>query len=314
MGQTTHNVEEDGYGSGMLPMHPQNILPVLYGQASGTITRSEWTTWTFDSKYPKIVPYLHLPFWLGIGTQNNTQTFFNNVMAVSRGVTWHKFTMELYLQAVTRERLLVQGATSYKTYDFETSQNLQLNWVNNYDMRVTFKDKELNNTLHQSTNIDLQDNLDPPYHIEELATGHKKTITWTMPQTPPGKAYKPITIQQAGNNEYFKALIPAIQESNYENDQNIAIVTNGKHKYAVWLKDNHMSALLIDQPHINNETDIMKFQYRVLIKKTADWTAHLKPSNTDNTSYLVSQIPYPQAPFTQVGEEYTLESYYRANY
>jgi hypothetical protein len=66
-----------------------------------------------------------LLFWLGSDTDfNNSVKHFNGLTNTEYGITWNSFTLSLYNQATTRKRLLTQGATTYETIDFETSQNL----------------------------------------------------------------------------------------------------------------------------------------------------------------------------------------------
>jgi hypothetical protein len=128
-GQTTHLVEQDGYGKHMHSTSSTVPIPIKTTHVHGTIKRSFWINLEFcDSGLcGYIIPYHLLLFWLSINKEeNNTMKTFNTIMPAAYGITWHKFELSLYNQATTRKRLLTQGSTTYETIDFETSQNLMI--------------------------------------------------------------------------------------------------------------------------------------------------------------------------------------------
>jgi hypothetical protein len=127
IGQTTHNVEQDGYGKHMHDTISTIPIPIQTTHVHGEIKRSAWLNLSFcDSTCTGYaIPYHLLQFWLGLSeTENNTIQIFNTICQTAYGITWHHFNLSIYNQATTRKRLLTQGSTTYETIDFETSQNL----------------------------------------------------------------------------------------------------------------------------------------------------------------------------------------------
>jgi hypothetical protein len=129
IGQTTHNVEQDGYGKHMYPTTSTVSIPIKTTHVHGEIKRSLWINLSFcDTDICGFtLPYHMLQFWIGLDPQeNNTLATFNNITPSAYGITWHDFCLNIYNQATTRKRLLTQGSTTYETIDFETSQNLMI--------------------------------------------------------------------------------------------------------------------------------------------------------------------------------------------
>jgi hypothetical protein len=127
VGQTTHNVEQDGYGTHMQPTSTIPI-PIKTTHVHGEIKRSIWLNISFcdAGNCGYHLPYQLLQFWTGLSDkENNTILTFNTLAAAAYGITWHDFSLSLYNQA-TRKRLLTQGSTTYETIDLETSQNLMI--------------------------------------------------------------------------------------------------------------------------------------------------------------------------------------------
>lgn len=124
------NSVEDGYGRRITPMHINNILS---GPSTKSVTfslkRQEMVTLDFATDQTKhiLLPYQILHWYMGTTADNNLnlQTF-NKLIECSWGMDIHGADICIEVFAVTRERLLQGGSTNYKTYDFETSQNLYL--------------------------------------------------------------------------------------------------------------------------------------------------------------------------------------------
>jgi hypothetical protein len=146
MPQSTHNVEQDGYGKRMHPTISTSPFTYSPHHFSGTIQRSLWVDIDFsdNNNKPFLIPYQLLHFWLGTSpSNNNTMKVFNTINTIAYGITWHSFNLSIYNQATTRKRLLTQRSTTYETIDFETSQNLLLmtDNVNTYKSSIQYLDE-----------------------------------------------------------------------------------------------------------------------------------------------------------------------------
>jgi hypothetical protein len=123
-GQSTHSVEQDGYGKHIHPTITTTTIPYTTSFVHGEIVRSLWVDIDFSDvdKRPYVIPYQLLQFWIGVDPlENNSMTNFNKLNNAAYNITWHSFHLSIYNWATTRKRLLTQGPTTY-----ETSQNLFL--------------------------------------------------------------------------------------------------------------------------------------------------------------------------------------------
>jgi hypothetical protein len=94
VGQTTHQVEQDGYGKHMSPTTSTVPIPIKTTHVHGEIKRSLWYNISFCDvgTCGYVLPYHLLQFWVGLDPQeNNTINTFNILSQAAYGVTWHHF-------------------------------------------------------------------------------------------------------------------------------------------------------------------------------------------------------------------------------
>jgi hypothetical protein len=109
-----------GYGN----IHPNNARNVFTrGQRVPFIVRWQ-KVMTIDftrSLLPTIIPYQLFFFWTGAWHNAKTQNLktFAGLVKLSLGMTIQHSDLTIELYAITRERLLQQGATNVTTFDFE---------------------------------------------------------------------------------------------------------------------------------------------------------------------------------------------------
>lgn len=128
---------KEGYGEYIFPMYTRNIFNKGNLKYDFTVKRQEYTTLNFtDNVRPIILPYQVLHWYFGDKKALENVKTYNRLCDISWGCTFHGARIAIEVYAVTRERLLQGGATNYKTYDFETSQNLFLS--TNARQRDTF--------------------------------------------------------------------------------------------------------------------------------------------------------------------------------
>jgi hypothetical protein len=225
VGQTSHNVEQDGYGKHIHPTTSSIPIPIKTSSVHGQIKRSFWLNLSFCDSGPcaYMIPYHLLQFWIGLDQQeNNTLQTFNTLVDAAYGITWHNFDLSLYNQATTRKRLLTQGSTTYETIDFETSQNLMiLTDINNtHQPRVLWPDEYMP-PGHKNTTSDLQ--LGTNFcKIEELATGHTKHFQFSPEPLPPSHVWELAKIDKSGN--HAAKMFPARQHTSQLQTLDIPII------------------------------------------------------------------------------------------
>jgi hypothetical protein len=298
-GQTTHIVEQDGYGKHMHPTTSTIPIPIKTGYIHGEIRRSMWLNLEFCDAgiCGYVLPYHLLQFWIGIDEQeNNTLKTFNSLLPASYGITWHTFDLSIYNQATTRKRLLTQGSTTYETIDFETSQNLMiLTDVNNtHKPSITWPD-EFMIPGHKNTFQDLQ--LATNYcKIEELATGHTKHLSFSPEQLPSSHVWELIHIDKTG--QHMDKMFPARQHTTGCQSFDIPLVASSTYNYTsmhIQWSPQPMPLIQLDSPHIKSESGNMKFIYRTRWDFSIPYTMHIKPSSPDEISYNKYIVPYPKA-------------------
>jgi hypothetical protein len=201
-GQTTMNIQ-DGYGKHI----QQTISKIPHHMTTsfvhGTIERSVWITIDFSNNMtsPFLVPYQLMHFWMGMDKNfNNSIRNFNKLNNCCYGVSWHNFQLEIFNQATTRKRLLVQGGTTYETIDFESSQNLLiLTNTNKTHQPTMIWPNEYNPPGHQLKDTDLQSG---SYQCttEELAPGHSKHFTFTPESLPEHQCWDIINVDNRSDS------------------------------------------------------------------------------------------------------------------
>jgi hypothetical protein len=303
IGQTTHNVEQDGYGKHMHDTISTIPIPIQTTHVHGEIKRSAWLNLSFcDSTCTGYaIPY-HLPqFWLGLSeTENNTLQIFNTILQTAYGITWHNFNLSIYNQATTRKRLLTQGSTTYETIDFETSQNLMiLTDVNNSHNPNVIWPSEYQPPGHRLTGLDLQSGTNY-CKIEELATGHTKEFKFTPEHLPAHHVWELIKIENTGMNA--AKMFPARQHTTGFQSFDTPMVNTSATTFTSMHLQYHpqpMPFIVLDAPHILSEAGNMKFIYRTRWDFSIPYTLHIKPSSASETSYNKYITPYPSAKLIQ---------------
>jgi hypothetical protein len=313
VGQTTHNVEQDGYGKHMHDTYSTIPIPIQNTHVHGEIKRSVWVNLQFcDSQCTGYaLPYHLLQFWTGLSElENNTLRIFNTIASTSYGVTWHSFTLSLYNQATTRNRLLTQGSTTYETIDFETSQNLMiLTDVNNSHTPSVIWPNEFQPPGHRLTGLNLQDGTNY-CKIEELATGHTKHFNFSPEKLPAHHVWELLKIENTGMHS--SKMFPARQHTTTCQTFDTPLVTTAGTTFAslyMQWQPQPMPFIVLDAPHILSEAGNMKFIYRTRWDFSIPYTLHIKPSSASETSYNKYITPYPMAKMIQLDNMNTSYSY-----
>jgi hypothetical protein len=299
VGQTTHNVEQDGYGKHMHPTTSTIPIPIKTSHVHGELKRSMWLNLQFcdTDVCGYFMPYHLLQFWTGLDPQeNNTLQTFNNLIPSSYGITWHEFQLNIYNQATTRKRLLTQGSTTYETIDFETSQNLMiLTDINNTHQPSVLWPDEYMPPGHKNTTDNLQ--LGTNYcKIEELATGHTKTFHFTPERLPSSHVWEPTFIDKSG--DHANKLFPARQHTTGVQAQDIPLIATSTTSFTsmhIQWQPSSLPFIQLESPKILSENGNMKFIYRTRWDFSVPYTLHIKPSSATETSYNKYVIPYPKA-------------------
>lgn len=289
-GQTTHNVEQDGFGKDMHATIP--FIPHIKSDSyHGIIQVTEWGTSDFSDMdtQPYLMNLTAMSFWFGTNPDFNNQIkLYQSLLPQCIGMLYHKFELQLTNQAVTRKRLLTQGTTSTVTHDFETSQNLIITYDNSQERSMDIAGNIIEYFIPFKTNLQ-QDTADNPFIYEELATGHTKTFTIYPPSPGPNKIWTKHTINEAGQGYEVNTKIPG--RSNTISNTNSQVLTNQMMAPSNIYLTNYNTepygypTVFLDQPHIKAETGIMKFIYRLKSTATIHYEAFFYPTNTNNKIY-----------------------------
>lgn len=259
IGQTTHSVEQDGYGKHIHPTVRTILIPYTTAFVHGELVWSLWVDIDFSDmdKKPYVIPYWLLQFWIGDDpTENSSLINFNKLNNAAYGITWHSFSLSIYNQATTRKRLLTQSSTTYETIDFETSQNLLLLTDTNQTHKpsVTWPSefyppghKYLGDNLQQGTFYPL---------LEELSTGHTKTFTFT-PELPDHQCSELLEIENTGM--HCDKMFPLRQHTVGVQTFDTPITSNTSRTNYISTDIQYSPHSL---PHILSEHGHMKFIYR----------------------------------------------------
>jgi len=266
------------------------------------ITTSRYMFLDFiENQRPYIVPYQTAGFWFHVNDEgsksyNGSISKYAALAPVIIGEEWLKGTITLELYAVTRERLIQTGSTNYKTFDFETSQNLI--WATN---NRSIDSQELRNEsytwLHQGT-TELTEIWHTAYdHLtkEEIPQHHKKTHTIHFPRLHHGKLYRQRDFSSKDN---YNFLIPGAQGVTkvltkdgkngiqlYDQQENLQLESYTAPSDNMWVYTTQLTtqplvsypAISLAQPRYTDETGIMKFRYAIRISTKLQLLLHLQP-------------------------------------
>jgi hypothetical protein len=289
---------QDGYGKHIHQTVSKIPHHMTTSFVHGVIERSVWVTIHFSQNMtsPYLIPYQLLHFWMGMDKNfNNSIRNYNKFNDVCYGVTWHSFYLEIFNQATTRKRLLVQGGTTYETIDFESNQNLlyltntnrchkpTMTWPNEYfPPGHKLQDTDMQSGSYQCT-------------TEELAPGHSKHFHFTPEQLPDYQCWDIINVDNVGQD--YMRMFPARQHTDLQSFD-LPITTADKNNYqstTISLETHSLPAIFIDQPHISSESGYMKFIYRTRWDFKMSYTLHTQQTARDEYSSSRRIVPYPRA-------------------
>jgi hypothetical protein len=309
--QSTHNVEQDGYGKNMHPTTSVHIS-AWPTTVNGKLIRTTWCDLDFsssDEKKPIYVPYSAFHFWTGpdFKTSNNSLTNYMNCHPAAVGAKYHRFKFTITNQATTRKRLLTQGTTNTITHDFETSQNLLLIWDNIRTRHIDVSNDEITKPPWVKGPDDMQSG-DCPWKIEELATGHTKTIVFTPDHPPHPNFFEPISLDTT--SPHAGKLIPGRQRTStlsYDTCINQEkFIASFDYKHTSIEPRCNRPAFFLDQPHILAESGIMKFIYRVFLTFEVDYTLYLRSYELQDKNYQRLIVPLSQARANDKTKKFTI--------
>ena len=267
-----------------------------------TVKTQKYITLDFvQNQNPIIIPYQFAGFWGSMYDQNgisNNRSIQNMKIlnSMSWGVEWLNGTIDVEVYAVTRQRLIQQGATNYLTFDFETSQNLFIAEADrNYEGIDINNVAQLGpNVQHTSTTLAFDENNDT-YTKEEIPQRMIWSKTIHFPHLQHNYAWKPIDMSDVAN---VATLIPGGQGQTQKvtSDQNWNIskqheliqetTTLGAGGATIIQKDMMQPRvsyprLHFAQPLVTDETGIMKFQYKIRFTTELNLKFHLNPDFTN---------------------------------
>lgn len=269
---------------------------------SWIVKRQEYQKLDFTTNTdPIVLLYQSLSWWFPTSVSQNRKVY-DGLCDIAWGMQFHKGEIEIEVYAVTRERLLEGGSTNYKTYDFETSQNLFLTTYDRSPQVAILNGAQWFNGKLQYENIRHNDdpfNPDQDYYTrEEIPQRTKKTIDIHFTNLHHNNIWKVIkstdTLQVSKNNNQttvVATLIPGPQENepygvatNATTANNSELLQNNSArltKATMWNRATYPMKIL-HPPSVNDETGRMKWVYECRISTKLHTTFHLWPDFNDN--------------------------------
>lgn len=276
-----------------------------------TVKRQEYQQLRFtDNSNPIVLAYQALHWWFPTSLSQNRANF-DGLAGISWGMEVHKGEIEIEVYGVTRERLLEGGSTNYKTYDFETSQNLFLTTFDrspqlyNYDGkaiqqgRMPFDQPRWTGTPFDS----LQDY----YTREEIPQRAKKTIDIHFKRLHHNNVWRPVQSNQLfsqatqGNNTITSMylipgpqnIMPVITNGTETVGNNSELITQNNSSMThstMWDRATYPMKVL-NPPLIEDETGTMKWIYECRISTKLHVSFLLMPDYQDDLvdDYLFRQ-------------------------
>lgn len=294
-------------------MNIHNIFNKAQLTVPFTIKRQEYQQFRFtDNTNPIVLAYQALHWWFPTSLSQNRSNY-DGLAGISWGMQVHKGEIEIEVYGVTRERLLEGGSTNYKTYDFETSQNLFLTTFDRapeqykYDYkaisqgRMPFDQPRWTGTPFDS----LQDY----YTREEIPQRAKKSIDVNFERLHHNNIWR----VQKSNELYTQAkdgtstisalyLIPGPQEMPPIDPAGTQTIVNNRELLlsaseagithdTMWNRATYPMKVL-NPPLIEDETGTMKWIYECRVSTKLHVTFFLKPDYQDNLvdDYLLRQV------------------------
>lgn len=260
---------------------------------------------------PLIIPYQMAAFWWSVydDADGNNQSVqiakaLNNVCW---GVTWMEGEITTEVYTVTRERLIQQGSTNYKTYDFETSQNLFMGLVDREQVTVTLTSaKQLAPNAYHSTIIkSLFDDQNDRITKIEIPQRMMHTFKVKFSQPPHNYTFQPVDLSDVNNISYHIPGPQCLAEDNLSTigqwwgdtelyDQ-VLDSGSGYSNQFFWKRRSY-PLLMYGQPQVPDETGNMKFRYMIRFSTKLTLKYHFYPTYylTTDTFLKRQAIPLPK--------------------
>lgn len=293
----------EGYGRGIKPMTIHNIYNKGEQMVRFQVKRQEYVKYTFTENInPTILAYQALGWWFPI-VQSQNREVYDGLCDISWGQLFDMGEIEIEVYGVTRERLLEGGSTNYKTYDFETSQNLFLttldrgpdsipidhsSWATNG--KIPFDGIRWNGTPFDP-NQDYYTREEIPQRTKKKIVVHFTPLGHNYLWRPTKSAEMLQRTETTNNTVVAVKLIPGPQNNNPYGLQANTTTNNSE----LLLRQNNIlwdGAMMWDRatypvkmlhpPNINDETGIMKWIYEVRMSTRLHCRFMLKPDYQDN--------------------------------
>lgn len=279
-----------------------NIFNTGSQRINFVVKRQEYVKYDFTTDVnPCILAYQALGWWFPRVTSRNRANY-DGLCDISWGVMYHRGEIEIEVYGVTRERLLQGSSTNYKTYDFETSQNLFLTTLDRDPDSYTI-DQSLwangkigfDRTRWNGTPFDPDQDF---YTREEIAQRTKKTVdihftpltnnyVWRVHKS----ADMMTRVDTAQNTTINIAGIPGPQGNNpyginanrtTQNSELLQRTGDIQYNQAMMWNRATYPIKMLHPPNIQDETGTMKWIYEVRMSTKLHCTFMVWPDYTDN--------------------------------
>lgn len=295
---------KEGYGKHIIPMYTRNIFSQGDLKYNYTLKRQEYCTLNFAENIEAIVlPYQCLHWYVGdTGNGGNNADIWDLLCQASWGMSLHGARIAIEVYAVTRERLLQGGATNYKTYDFETSQNLFLSRGDRlqchyyYPTNVPTRSRVPFNAIRWAEHGTFSLNFDH-FTREEIPQRETKIINIKFPKLNHNYAYPPMNVSSMRSPSGTKTWVTQIPgPTGYTGPgPNLETIVGTGNNTEIFYKpvNNEVTGLHTEQstiqnrstypmmilhsPDVPDETGDMKWVYQVRISTELFATFHIKP-------------------------------------
>lgn len=314
----------EGYGKMMMPMTIHNIFNKGQLKYPFTLKRQEYLSLNFtEDTSPIVLPYQLMDFWLPVDTLQNRANF-DGLVNISLGVQYHSAEIEIEVYGVTRERLLEGGSTNYKTYDFETSQNLFVTTMDRSGETFEYKGTDkaagrmpfdkcrwFGSPFNADTDIYTREEI--PQRIKKIIKIPIQSLNHNYMWRPELSQYwyKQIPVKTGTKNQFKTTalLLPGptnmkmpptggdvtenwgINELINNEDAPIADAARDWDQQTFWGRSTY-PLIVLNQPSITDETGLMKWIYEVRISTKLHCSFIIKPDYYGNLTndYLFRQL------------------------
>lgn len=251
---------------------------------------------------------------------NKTIDIAKKINDISVGVDYLYGSIKIELFAVTPNRLIQTGTTSGYTYDFETSQNLVVGFIDKESYRFDFKaPKDVGFNTH--VNVDLWADKNDKITKIEIPQKEAYTLIVNFNKLNHNYHFTPqSTVYDDAKN--LELCIPSFNNiakigpnctMTHNNEILIDENTHGTgddayviHKGTI-VNRNQYPAIIVGQPKVNDETGIMKFRYNLRVTTEFHVNYKLTPEylNTNTKNILLRQCYNLPQLATKAGSNYS---------